>query len=293
MTPKAPMTIPFPKLVVQVRYGYFKAAVWLGVAMAIHGGLFYLANRASTARQTLLARSAEEDEARFVVIAPPPLHDLPAKAISTPKEAKAEQLTPPKAEPTSVRPRCVARLPKISPTPSREDKVIGLDSFRDVGAIGSLSADAVGNGHSDSTVAVGNTGVAGRIGSYGRVEGKSAPEGNALAGKDEGDAPVLPRPHSRSNLSRKARPIDRHNLKLKAPYPSALHAAGVTGQARALITVLADGTVGAVRILSATAPEFARAGMKVFRRFLFEPALDKNGLAVPSEVTITYRFTLE
>jgi len=276
--------VRFPTVAVSRRTGNLKITIWLAVAVAIHGGLFFAGRQASAARKAGLDRVAGQDDATFVAVVPLP----PAKPEPpTITEPEAAPTPPPEAQKRAA----AQREKKV--TPRSPDEAADINSFKDVGAIGSLSADAIGTGDSDFTVAVGDTGVDGQIGTSGRASGKSTPGGTARVGSGEDQTKKSLKPVQRRDLSRKAKPREGYNQRIKAEYPAALHEAGVSGQVRAVLTIGADGTVLSVRILDATAPEFAAAAAKVLPRFLFESALDKNGAAVLSEIHITYRFTLE
>ncbi len=282
MSAAAPTAVRFPTVAVPSGRGKLGVAIWLALAVAIHGGLFFAGRRASATRRTELDR----DDAPFVAVVPPPAAEPRPSKI-----AEREAAPPPPAE---ARKRAAAPRDKTPPPPQPpKDEATPLDEFKDVGEIGSLSTDAKGTGSSDFVVAVGDTGVDGRIGASGRASGRSTPGGAARAGSGEDPASETRKPVRQGDLGRKARPRDDFNGRIKAAYPAALHDAGVTGQVRAVLTIGADGAVLSVRILDAMAPEFAAAAAQVFPRFLFEPALDRNGAAVASEIRITYRFTLE
>ena len=94
-------------------------------------------------------------------------------------------------------------------------------------------------------------------------------------------------------MRRRATPNNQHNRRLKALYPRFLREKAITGDVHAVLTVLADGTVGNVKIEESPYDAFAESAARVLKQFLFEPAIDHRGKAVASKIRITYRFALD
>ncbi|MBW8782662.1 MAG: TonB family protein [Verrucomicrobia bacterium] len=72
-------------------------------------------------------------------------------------------------------------------------------------------------------------------------------------------------------------------------YPYALRQAGVTGSAKAVVTINTRGQVASVKLISADRPEFGLALTAALEGFAFEPAL-KNGNPVPQLVNFEQQF---
>jgi hypothetical protein len=88
--------------------------------------------------------------------------------------------------------------------------------------------------------------------------------------------------------------VDRKNpLPVSTPsaqYPDALKGSNLIGTAITEGVILTDGTVGYIRLMRASDPEFGKAAMDAFSRYRYKAATC-SGKAVPSFVTLTHRFT--
>jgi protein TonB len=91
-----------------------------------------------------------------------------------------------------------------------------------------------------------------------------------------------------ARLSAQPRPLDTPAI----PYPPDARRDGVEGQVVLVLRLDAAGAVRAVRVISAPAPDLARAAEEGARRFRFSPALDE-GEPVETEIRFTYTFLLE
>lgn len=87
--------------------------------------------------------------------------------------------------------------------------------------------------------------------------------------------------------------VPRKVLNVPPDYPEAMREAGLTGVVPIEAVIGRDGTVSAVRVLSAQVhPDFAIAAVDAVRQWRFTPTL-LNGAAVEVVMTVTVRFDLE
>ncbi len=74
-----------------------------------------------------------------------------------------------------------------------------------------------------------------------------------------------------------------------ANYPEALLAERVAGQVELSVTVLADGNVGEVAVVSADRPEMAAAAIEAVLKWKFTPAM-RDGVAIAARIRVPFRF---
>jgi TonB family protein len=95
-----------------------------------------------------------------------------------------------------------------------------------------------------------------------------------IVGEDEVDVP--------------ARPV----AAIEPVYPPQLRAIGVEGDVEARVAVMADGSVGAARLVASSHPAFTEATREALRTARFHPAL-RSGRVVPSWVGLRLYFRLD
>jgi len=300
MHTRLPTAVQYPVLPLpeQEQPTVLTGAFWCALAVTLHV-LVYAAARFASHPIVVYAGPKAIERDHVVIIkdpppAAPPRATEPAVAAPKPPEIEAAILreeTTASRRHRSEEPRRRAVPAKTDPPSDRQKKPETV--FRDVGVLGSLDVGATGPGGS-LAVAVGTSGIGGAIGRNGRIEGVVSPgaRGNG-APAPVAALPKPPRPASIRNLHRKAVPKAQHNRRIKAPYPKQLREKSVSGEVRAVLLVLADGTVGRVKIVRSADEAFTASAIRVLKQFLFEPAIDEDGKAVPSEVRLTYRFLLE
>jgi protein TonB len=86
---------------------------------------------------------------------------------------------------------------------------------------------------------------------------------------------------------------DLLNAALERSYPKAARSQGVEGVARIRLRVHASGKLQPLATLSETYPGFAEACKTSLREMSFQPALDKVGQAVATDITYKCDFTVE
>ena len=77
----------------------------------------------------------------------------------------------------------------------------------------------------------------------------------------------------------------------EATYPQAAEAAGLEATVELELTIAADGTVGAARVVTPVGHGFDEAAVEAARRFLFNPAR-RNDAAIPARIRYRYVFEL-
>ena len=301
MQRRRPAAVPYPTLPVpgEKQPAVLAATFWCALAAMLHVSVYTAARFASNS----LAVDAEPPKVRerqHVMIVREPTPDTPPRATETtlaaPRRSETEA-APPREKTVAPRrhrspePRRRAVTTKTTPALQSEEKRETV--FRDIGVLGSLEMGATGPGGSFA-VAVGTSGIDGAIGRSGRIEGVASPRATGNAAPAPVVASPRPsRPSSIRDLRRKAVPKTQHNRRIKATYPKQLREKAVSGEVRAVLLVLADGTVGGVEIVRSADAAFAASAIRVLKQFLFEPAIDEDGKAVVSKVRLTYRFLLE
>ena len=93
------------------------------------------------------------------------------------------------------------------------------------------------------------------------------------------------------NLSRPPKAPDLDGA-LAANYPSEARRAGTTGTAVARVRIFADGSVGAIRIVSATTPEFGTACKRTLTGSHWQAPLDARSEPVITDVSYTCTFAV-
>ncbi len=97
------------------------------------------------------------------------------------------------------------------------------------------------------------------------------------------------------DLSRRPKPPDSDvlNAALVRSYPKSARQQGIEGVARIRIRVLPSGKLQPLASLSETYPGFADACKTSLREVSFQPALDRGGQPVATDISYTCRFTVE
>jgi periplasmic protein TonB len=124
----------------------------------------------------------------------------------------------------------------------------------------------------------------------------SAPVGNTAYGKtaDKAQAPAAVKPYSAARYV-PVYQVDAAPTVLseyKPPYPSEARRAQIEGQVVLSITVDADGSVVAVKVVSGPGFGLNEAARDALRRFRFRPAT-QGGEPVATELKYTYTFQLD
>jgi TonB family protein len=85
----------------------------------------------------------------------------------------------------------------------------------------------------------------------------------------------------------------KRKREVKPRYPETLKSQSIEGDVVVMVSLDATGKVAAVKIVKAAAqPELNESAKQAALQEEFEPAR-KNGEAVPTSITFTYRFRLE
>ncbi len=203
---------------------------------------------------------------------PPP---EPVKQEQEPEpEPEPEKPEPPKAEPPpkveAPEPEPAQQEPQTAPEPSEPTATPPVPGF--LTAAG--SGDAMGLN-------------AGQLGTLGAVR---APVPRVVPTKPAAPPPPAPpRQVSFKDLRQKPRP-PRLDDALERNYPPAARLQGRAGEARVLLTVSHHGKVTAVRVVSATNPDFAEACRRTLSGTTWSAPLDQEGRAVGTLIPYECRF---
>ena len=249
-----------------------RAAKWAAVvvgSVAFHAAIVVLGmvmgTGASGRREVIRQEVKVEVRERPPEPPPPPPPEPPPPPPEVvrppPKVVKAEPPPPPPAAP-----------PPKGPPP----RVVGL-SLESTTEGGGGPAFAVGNTRQGQT--------AERATAPSEVAAQPPPEAAAAPAANQA-ATRIP------TAGVKYRMAKRRSLK-PPPYPEALKAQGIEGDVTVTIEIDATGKVTAVKIVRESPyPEFNEAARAAAEREDLEPA-DRNGEAIASTLTFTYRFRLE
>jgi protein TonB len=227
------------------------------LSLALHGAAWAAVARARP------APARERIEIEVVRREPAPAAPPPAEPARPPRPRVALARPPaaaPAPAPTAAPPPALASAPAPTPGAPRALPRVGLS----LGSTVSSGGFAVG---------VGNT-------VYGRA-GERAADPAAVRPYAGGAVPA-------ARLSAQPRPLDVPAI----AYPPDARRDGVEGQVVLVLRVDATGAVRGVRVVSAPAPDLARAAEEGARRFRFSPAL-LEGEPVETEIRFTYTFLLE
>lgn len=198
--------------------------------------------------------------------APEPVEAPPPKPVAPPKAPKAPK-EPPLAQPENT-----------PPAPAEET----IADFSGTTLTGSGGwASAVGSGAPMNGPIGSPTGVVtgrNREGVAGGVVGGTGER--VLGAGDLSRSPVPPN-------------SDLLNAALERSYPKVARQQGIEGVARIRLRVHASGKLQPLATLSETYPGFADACKTSLREVSFQPALDKVGQAVATDITYKCDFTVE
>lgn len=255
---------------------------WLLAALLLHASVVGVG--------VLLGRTSHKAERQMQDIAievrePPPPPPPPPEPEPEPEaEVAAEpEPTPPKQE----RPPKPERLPpapppKAEPPPPPESKppprVVGL------------SLDSTTEGGEGPAFAVGNT-------REGRTADKAADPNKVAA---VGTGPIVENPSEAPNRAATRIPTvglvftpAKRKQPSNPPYPETLKSQGIEGDVTVMVSINAEGKVTSVKIVKpAPYPEFNDLAKQTALTEAYEPAA-KNGVAVNTTITFTYRWRLE
>ena len=269
---------------------------WIFLAFFIHGAIFYTASRFTDEKE-----EKKEEEEEIIVdedvdvdekeTEDPPPQDPPKdeeivvednKEDETVEETKEEEAQPEEsAEETAP--------------PETEEK---FSDFRDATETGGgLDDSAFGkNGSISMNRGRSARGQIGRRGGRVKPGPRRKPRGKrpSKSGVKPGPARTVPKTTSRRSLSKKAKPKTLYNRRIKAKYPATKYTAGVEAEVIVKLTVRADGKVARVKIIKSAGKDFDKAAIAAFMKHRYEPAIDRNGKAVATEVgPVIYRFRID
>jgi protein TonB len=189
-------------------------------------------------------------------------------------EPEPEKPEPPQAEPPpkveAPEPEPALEEPQAAPEPSEPTATPPVPGF--LTAAG--SSDGLGLN-------------AGQLGTLGALR---APAPRVIPAKPAPPPPPAPpRQVSFKDLRQKPRP-PRLDDALERNYPPAARLQGSAGEARVLLTVSHQGKVTAVRVVSATNPDFAEACRRTLSGTTWSAPLDQEGRAVGTLIPYECRF---
>jgi TonB family protein len=116
---------------------------------------------------------------------------------------------------------------------------------------------------------------------------RTAPAAATGTGTGPSGPPVV----ALSDLRHRPEPPDL-DLALARSYPEDARRAGLTGSATVRATIHPDGTVGAIRGVTASAPTFADACRRTLSGSHWTPPVDRNGRPCATEIRYTCHFEL-
>lgn len=250
----------------------------LVASVAVHAATFFALG---TVDVTDLPKRDDVLEMTVVEQSPPPA-PAPVEPAPEPPQPELEPVKPPPKPPVAKAPKA----PKEPPPP--EDKTPPAAAEETIADFSGTTltgqggwASAVGNGAAMNSPIGSPTGV---------VTGRSREgvQGGVVGGTGErvlgpGDLSRGPQPPS----------ADLLNAALERSYPKGARAQGVEGVARIRLRVHATGKLQPLATLSETYPGFADACKLSLREMNFQPALDKAGQAVATDITYKCDFTVE
>lgn len=236
----------------------------LVTSLAAHGGLLYgLHQNAHAAVPKALPKAQVSFKMAPIQAAPTPepVAEPAPEIAAAPPRAKERQL-----DRHADAPRAVSR-PVEAPAEAAAADFTGLTLTNPNGGF----ATVTGNGEAMH----GPIGASARGTKAGTGTGKGEAAPNAIVGL--------------TSLSRPPRAPTLDDA-LRANYPAQARAQGVSGRAVVRARILADGRVGDMRILIASAPEFGRACQRTLTGSRWSAPLDKSGQPVTTEVSYQCEF---
>lgn len=262
----------------------FEPSRWVGAAgvllsLAIHLGTF-----AALSRVDVAAIALPQDEAvEFSVVeTPPPPPPEPEPVVEPP---------PPEPEPVKPPPRvreAVVKPPEeVPPEPTPEPPAPAEETIADFSG-----TTLTGQGEGGWLTAVGSgapmNGPIGKPNAAATGLKRAGVAGGVVGGtglRVLGDA----------DLGRRAKPPSQDvlNAALERNYPKDARLQGIEGIARVKVRVLASGKLEPLASLSETYPSFADACKRSLREVRFEPALDRAGQPVATDITYSCEFVVE
>ncbi|HEX5660009.1 MAG TPA: TonB family protein [Polyangiales bacterium] len=254
------------------------STAWFGLSVAVHAGTFMALGLVSTDVAVEPMKTLEMD----VVEQPAPPLPEPEPAAPEP-EPEPVQAPPPKP----VAPPKAPKAPKEPPPPQAQNTPPAaaeetIADFSGTTLTGSGGwASAVGSGAPMNGPIGSPTGVVTGRNKAGVAGGVVGGTGERVLGPGDLSRGPLP-PNS-----------DLLNAALERSYPKAARQQGIEGVARIRLRVHASGKLQPLSTLSETYPGFADACKSSLREVNFQPALDKAGQAVATDITYKCDFTVE
>ncbi len=220
------------------------------------------------------------------------IEEMPEPEPELVPEPEPEAEPEPESEPEPIKPAPVPKVaavaPKQPPQPETPEPPAAaeetLADFTGTTLVGEGEGgwvSAVGSGASmDKPIGKAGAAVTGRT--------RSGAAGGVIGGTGLRVVPL-------SDLSRKpgAPSQDALNAALERSYPKSARQQGIEGVARIKIRVLATGKLQTLATVSETYPGFGDACRTSLRDLRFEPALDKQGQPVATEVPYICEFRVE
>lgn len=239
-------------------------ALSLGVHVGLVGGLGAVARRAPPERARVIEMAVVRPEPPPPP-APPPV-EPPPPAPKPVEKREVKRRPPPPSEAPPPPP------PDVPPPPS--DATPSADPPKPV--FGVSMSSTVGPGQSGFSVRVGNTLM-------------KEPERERTAPQDvKGYAPPAQRYVPVNQVSRMPKPKGE----CKGAYPAEAKALRIEGEVKLDIEILADGSVGEIRVLKRLGYGLDETAVQALRKCRFEPARVGDE-AVATRVPYTYIFILE
>jgi periplasmic protein TonB len=247
------------------------------LSVAVHAGTFMALGLVPTDVEIEPLKTVEMEVVQEPAPVPPPVEEPPP----APAEPEPVQAPPPKpvVQKAPKAPKEAPPEPDDTPPAPAEETIADFSGTTLTGTGG--WASAVGSGAP----------MNGPIGSpTGVVTGrnKAGVAGGVVGGTGE-------RVLGPGDLSRGPLPpgSDLLNAALERSYPKAARQQGIEGVARIRLRVHASGKLQPLATLSETYPGFAEACKTSLREVSFQPALDKVGQAVATDITYKCDFTVE
>ncbi len=254
---------------------------WLLAALLLHAavvGMGVLLGRTSHKAER------QEQDIAIEVREPPPPPPPPEPEPAPEAEVAAEpEPTPPKPERPPPKPE---RLPPAPPPKAEPPPPESKPPPRVVG----LSLDSTVEGGEGPAFAVGNT-------REGRTADKAADPNKVAA---VGTGPIVENPSEAPNRAATRIPTvglvftpAKRKKPGDAPYPETLQSQGIEAEVTVMVSINTEGKVTAVKVVKAAPyPEFNEVAKQTALSEAYEPA-KKNGVAVNTTITFTYRWRLE
>jgi TonB family protein len=247
------------------------------LSVAVHAGTFMALGLVPTDVEIEPLKTVEMDVVQEPAPAPPPIEEPPP----APAEPEPVQAPPPKpvVQKAPKAPKDPPPQPDDTPPAPAEETIADFSGTTLTGSGG--WASAVGSGAPMNGPIGSPTGVVTGRNKAGVAGGVVGGTGERVLGA--GDLSRGPLPPSSDLL----------NAALERSYPKGARQQGIEGVARIRLRVHASGKLQPLATLSETYPGFADACKTSLREVSFQPALDKVGEAVATDITYKCDFTVE